>query len=58
MKRTGKQKFYAALIVVIAAAILVIVVSWLIRGGSQQVAEQVPVPPSVRPVSRPLPFSR
>ncbi|MBQ6425636.1 MAG: DUF4230 domain-containing protein [Clostridia bacterium] len=44
MKRTGKQKFYAALIVVIAAAILVIVVSWLIRGGSQQVAEQVPVP--------------
>ena len=43
MKRSGK-KFYTVLIVVIAAAILGIVIFWLIRGGSQKVSEQVPVP--------------
>ncbi|MCR5074061.1 MAG: DUF4230 domain-containing protein [Clostridiales bacterium] len=43
MKKSGK-KFYAVLIVIIAAAILGIVIFWLIRGGSQKVSEQVPVP--------------
>ena len=43
MKRSGK-KIYAVLIVIIAAAILGIVIFWLIRGGSQKVSEQVPVP--------------